>query len=263
MIFSGENLQFNIYDAVRLTRQNKSISTTKKTAHALGYRIKGRSSFYFKDRCCEVSEGDLIYIPPFVDYHQKTEFESIVAVDFDIQNAPISEVTIIHLENKELFDKLFIELSNNWNSKKAGYIYKSNSILNDIFYHIKQQLLLSSPGLSAKEKKIISSLEYIKMNYTNSEINIEDISAKSAVSATYFRRIFKELYNISPMKYIIQLRIIYAIELLHNTEYSVSDIANMVGFNDTAYFCQVFKEHTAITPNKYRDEKFSINGEHQ
>jgi AraC-like DNA-binding protein len=49
-------------------------------------------------------------------------------------------------------------------------------------------------------------------------------------------------------------RIRYAKELLQTEEYSVSDVAMLSGFNDTAYFAREFKKAVGLSPSSYRKE---------
>lgn len=54
-----------------------------------------------------------------------------------------------------------------------------------------------------------------------------------------------------PVKYLTQLRIEYAKELLITGRYSIGEIAEMCGFENVYYFSTVFKKHTGIPPSKY------------
>ena len=56
----------------------------------------------------------------------------------------------------------------------------------------------------------------------------------------------------SPMAYIHAFRIEKAGILLRNTESSIAEIAESVGFDDFSYFAKVFKQHTGVTPREYR-----------
>ena len=71
------------------------------------------------------------------------------------------------------------------------------------------------------------------------------------MSESYFRRIFLKNYGISPIKYINNLKIERAKELLTSGLYTVSDVAELSGFHDESYFSREFKKHSGKTPKEY------------
>ena len=86
----------------------------------------------------------------------------------------------------------------------------------------------------------------------NPDLSIEDIAGKSDLSAKHFRNIFKEIYEITPAKYVIEKRLEKSKELLYYSEYSINEIAEFIGFNSTIYFDRVFKKYYGNSPSNYR-----------
>ena len=74
------------------------------------------------------------------------------------------------------------------------------------------------------------------------------------LSVSRFYRIFKAGVGLTPTEYINRLRINQAKELLSNTDMSVCEIAEAVGFADQNYFGRVFKKQTGTSPKKYIKE---------
>ncbi|HOJ99253.1 MAG TPA: helix-turn-helix domain-containing protein [Termitinemataceae bacterium] len=72
------------------------------------------------------------------------------------------------------------------------------------------------------------------------------------ISEDYLSRIFKKEIGMSPWEYLIRLRISMAKKLLIQKTATISEIAEMVGFSDQAYFCRVFKKYTGRSPLSYR-----------
>ena len=72
------------------------------------------------------------------------------------------------------------------------------------------------------------------------------------MSETYFRRIFLRNFGISPIKYINNLKIDRAKDLITSGYYSISEAAEASGFHDNAYFTRKFKEATGVTPLEYK-----------
>ncbi|MBQ4150610.1 MAG: helix-turn-helix transcriptional regulator, partial [Clostridia bacterium] len=65
------------------------------------------------------------------------------------------------------------------------------------------------------------------------------------------RKIFKAEYGISPQKYIINLRIQKATELIETGDYSLKEVALLSGYNDYKYFSAEFKRLLGVSPSEY------------
>ena len=68
---------------------------------------------------------------------------------------------------------------------------------------------------------------------------------------SYFQKLFKEIHGISPKKYIIQLKINHACDLLRLERYTVTQIAELCNFSDIYFFSRQFKEYMGITPTQF------------
>jgi AraC family L-rhamnose operon transcriptional activator RhaR/AraC family L-rhamnose operon regulatory protein RhaS len=71
-------------------------------------------------------------------------------------------------------------------------------------------------------------------------------------SVNQFLRIFRQATQMSPMEYLIRLRVLKAVRLLPQDTLTVTDVAYRVGFNDSNYFSKQFKRFIGVTPYSYR-----------
>jgi len=71
------------------------------------------------------------------------------------------------------------------------------------------------------------------------------------MSEVHFRRLFKNTYRILPVKYLNILRTGRAKDLLKQSIYSITDIAEMTGYSDVYYFSKAFKKMTGTSPSEY------------
>ncbi len=92
---------------------------------------------------------------------------------------------------------------------------------------------------------------YMRENCT-SKIMLEDVAKHVYLSPTYFSRIFKQEKGESFTKYINRLRIEKSKPLLLQQNMRMSDIAQVIGFEDQSYFTKVFKNITGVSPLTYR-----------
>ena len=93
--------------------------------------------------------------------------------------------------------------------------------------------------------------EYFTEHY-NQEINIEEYALSRHVSASWFNKSFKKVVGTTPMKYILSIRIRNAQVLLETTDYNISNIASMVGYENAFYFSRLFKKQKGLSPAAYR-----------
>lgn len=86
-------------------------------------------------------------------------------------------------------------------------------------------------------------------------LSVNEISKMCNVSEIYFRKLFKEYAGISPSQFKINKKIEKAKQYLAFENKSLRETADILGFNDTAYFCRLFKEKTGLTPGEYIDRQ--------
>lgn len=110
----------------------------------------------------------------------------------------------------------------------------------------------SIKGKDVKIKELIKiSVNYIDNNFER-DISLSDISKHVFLSSSYFARIFKEEMGISPINYLLHVRINRSKELLRDTSLKIIDVAQNVGFSNQQRFNEIFKKYTKVTPLVYR-----------
>ncbi len=143
----------------------------------------------------------------------------------------------------------FERLSKEWAHNQKDSFYPAMIYLYGIFNEVKTQ----NPAANAKTPELISqAVEYIYTNYADSGLCLENISKHLGVSCVYFRKLFRECYGISPMRYINKLRIKQAKILLKSSIISVEQVALSTGFSSVFSFSRAFKSVTGYAPTQYR-----------
>jgi AraC-like DNA-binding protein/mannose-6-phosphate isomerase-like protein (cupin superfamily) len=93
---------------------------------------------------------------------------------------------------------------------------------------------------------------YIEQNFVR-DLSLAELAQLVHVSPFHLGHLFKEECGQAPIQYLIQCRIEEAKRLLRGSGYSMSDIAEAVGYPNPNYFNQIFKKMVGISPGKYRD----------
>ncbi|MFH1338396.1 MAG: response regulator [Candidatus Omnitrophota bacterium] len=104
--------------------------------------------------------------------------------------------------------------------------------------------------------KIGKAKEYIERNL-NKSLHLRDVAQMSYLSPKYFSRLFKEKTGKGFNEFRVGLRIEAAKELLRKHNYSISQIAYAVGYQNPDSFMKMFKKITGLTPSQYRQRKHS------
>lgn len=92
---------------------------------------------------------------------------------------------------------------------------------------------------------------YLEQHYAEN-LSLEQLAHRFKVSSSYLSHLFKQETKFSPIQYLNRRRIGEAQSLLMTTNYSITQIALLVGYENTNYFSTVFSKMSGITPTQYR-----------
>jgi len=117
------------------------------------------------------------------------------------------------------------------------------------------RLLLSTeqPGNSNHAQIVEDIRSYLKKNYTQ-KISIEAVAEHVGLSKSYISILFRQSAGVTILGYLVKLRMEQAKYLLRTTTLKGYEIANQVGYEDYAYFSNLFKDYTGYKPNEFRKE---------
>jgi signal transduction histidine kinase/ligand-binding sensor domain-containing protein/DNA-binding response OmpR family regulator len=93
--------------------------------------------------------------------------------------------------------------------------------------------------------------EKILANITNTEYSVEELSRDLGYSRAQFFRKFKSEFEMAPSVYIRRVRLTYAMELLKQNQYRISEVAFMSGFSDPNHFSKLFAKEFNCTPTEF------------
>ena len=98
------------------------------------------------------------------------------------------------------------------------------------------------------------AVSFIAENYTDSELSLNSVAERFAVSPSYLSRLIKQNTGLTFSDYITQLRIEQAkVLLLSGKAYMIYEVANWVGYSSQHYFSRIFKEYTGLSPREFRE----------
>lgn len=250
----------HIYCVIKSIMKHGHIPLKKSGRHSdcFVFVINGTTRYSFEHYNITVKPGEILYLAKGSIYSMDilSDKYEVIFADFDFDLAcnayPAFKSEIFCRQNSTRIHNTFELLYDSWGEKKAGYRTYCMSALYNILYNILSEQ--SSKYHSKKSYLLIKrSVDYIKSNYNRPDLSIEYAARCSEISPVHFRRIFKEIYMTSPIKYVNTLRIERAKELLtYDSINSVSHIAELCGYSDVYYFSKIFKSQTDMSPTAYR-----------
>lgn len=94
--------------------------------------------------------------------------------------------------------------------------------------------------------------QYIEQNISR-PFSLKELSQRFHYSDNYIIMLFKARYGMTPNRYYLRKKTDTACLYLRNTNRSIKDISEELGFADQHYFCNVFRKIKQMTPKQYRD----------
>lgn len=188
----------------------------------------------------EVTPKELCFIPPGLlhrcDFSGLLQVINIPKDEPELKNhVLLSYPLIVAIRDQitQLVELIQTELKQNPESRSVHHLYS--------YLYSKLMGNCASP-----------SIRYISEFY-HLPITISQLAKIESYNATYYSDWFKQQTGFSPSIYLRYIRINRAKELLEGMNYSVMDIAIMVGYSSNATFTRAFHNITGMTPKAYRE----------
>ena len=140
-------------------------------------------------------------------------------------------------------------------NKLEHYLLQGNCMFLELLINISREfvtyLLSDSSIKTLKSQKIIQDLLSFFNEYYYKKITSNFLEIQYNCNFDYINRVFKETTGKTIFVYLNELRISQAKLLFNTGSFKVSEVSEKVGFQDSYYFCKVFKKYTGVTPSNY------------
>ena len=105
-----------------------------------------------------------------------------------------------------------------------------------------------------EDKLILQAQQWLEANFS-ADFLLEEVADKIGLGLRSFMRRFKKATGDTPLNYLQRIRVETAKELLEHSAMSVDEISYRVGYEDTSFFCRLFKRNTNSTPSEFRSNR--------
>ncbi len=229
--------------------------------HQILFCAGGCGFLLYSEKEVKIDAGDLFFLPKDIPHTyypcggswdvRWTAFEGSICDEILVRfgmTAPIVIKSTDTVSMEKIFDKMVIAQENDilyCDYTCSGLIYD---------YLIEFHRLMDSSADSAKSRQMSALLPVLRFMHDNfrSDISMTGLSEIMGVTPQHFCRVFGKAMNISPNKFLTQIRLDEAKRLLTEKDASVSEAAAGSGFRDSVYFSTVFRKYEGMSPSAYK-----------
>ena len=233
----------------------------------LFYVVDGKGEFNIQGQRFPVKPNDFVIINPQVEHTElSSPDEPLEYIVLGINGLSFSNLTPVSEgghpfsffnlrdEQKDILRYLNAILQEA-TSQSMSYELVCHNLLEILLIKIlRHQHFDLEVGKQSKATKDISFIKHYLETYYHESIQLEDLASMTHLSRFYISHSFKKEIGMSPMEYLIDIRIKESKILLRTTNYSISQVADIVGFTTPTYFSKQFRKSTGISPTDYREQ---------
>ena len=137
------------------------------------------------------------------------------------------------------------------NPERKNYMAALKEVLNMLLFLHGE--VFAEKDSSRKGNSLESVKKYIERHFQD-DLNLKRLGRRFFMSPEHLCRRFKAVYGISPLKFAVELKISAAKNMLINSEQSIKEISNTLGFSDVYAFSKSFRKNAGVPPGKYRND---------
>ena len=233
----------------------------------LFYVVDGKGEFNIQGQRFPVKANDFVIINPQVEHTElSSPDEPLEYIVLGINGLSFSNLTPVSEgghpfsffnlrdEQKDIL-RYLNAMVQEATSQQMSYELVCHNLLEILLIKIlRHQHFDLEVGKQSKATKDISFIKHYLETYYHESIQLEDLASMTHLSRFYISHSFKKEIGMSPMEYLIDIRITESKILLRTTNYSISQVADIVGFTTPTYFSKQFRKSTGISPTDYREQ---------
>ena len=234
----------------------------------LFFIVSGKGQFLIQDQIFPVDVNNLVIINPNVlhteDSLNAQPLEYIVlgigGIELATSENSNGQFCILdHFESVEISSCLR-NILREMELKNTGYEDICQAYMEILIIRLMRNTALTvqaKPHVVSGNRQCAAVKRYIDLHFKES-LTLEQLSDEAHMNKYYLSHAFKREYGISPINYMISRRIDESKYLLAETDLSMSQIAQVLGFSSLSYFSQVFRKSQQVSPMEFRQSSKSV-----
>lgn len=244
---------------------NTSGFLTTNVWHALYFVQNGTGAFTIRNKTYDLQAGDLFFVTPNEPVKYDSDADNpiqyywfAIYADFAEEVSHILGFTeddpVHHTKKPQKITKIFEKILEAKTTSAETYFAALSALMQILALEFSNVTYIeNTSGHKAFAENV---KQQIDLNYTNPDFHIEAVAQMLYVSHAHMSRVFKKIIGISPVKYLIEVRLNHAAKLLKEPGYNVKNLCEECGFSDEAHFMKSFKKKFGVTVNEYKKELY-------
>lgn len=226
--------------------------------HLIDYVVRGRGYVIHNGKTYEVEEGDLIYLRKGISVDYGTDKNEPYEKLWLSSDGPLIDAFAeCYLAGKDMV----IRKGSGEPFQKLMDIFASDDGDEQRSMHVMMDLFMALAGRSEPEASVIGEhaglapkLKHYIDTHVGERFTLDDMAERFHLSKRQLIRIFKAKYGEPPGAYHCRTRLVAASRYLAETEYTVGEIAALLGYCDQSFFSTAFKKQFGMYPLAWRSK---------
>ncbi len=215
----------------------------------IAYYYYGTGVNIIGDERYPIEPGVILCQPPGIPHSEQSKdgYMNIFLTLRDFSDLGVKVPCFKDTVNKDFYH-LLLQLYHVFHGKPTNWTRISECILDTLYEYMVswKKETRKSPLVESFERKLVS-------NISSRTFNLGHAFKDMPMSVDHFRRLFQKETGRTPVKYLTELRINYAKQLLENRHNLIKDVACLAGYEDSYYFSRVFKKTTGKSPEEWKE----------
>jgi len=231
------------------------VNETGSIFHRIYFIHDGVAVYEDNTQKLNLEKGYVYIFPTYKPYSiTQNPDKPLKCLYFHITIAPIILNQIISFNLKDNFPAFHLYKAMEYIVVNRNGYKNENILIQEIFHSLLYLISLKEKFEILNDSALEKVTDYIHLNYMEDLTN-DYLAGISGYNTSYFIRLFKKTFGITPQKYLLNYRIIEAIRLIRGN-FSVAVASTMVGYCDVKAFCRAFKRIKGVPPSEYKKSQF-------
>jgi AraC-like DNA-binding protein len=240
-----------------------SLRTARRPLLEFLFVTAGRFTLDVGGRQREIAAGDLAVINAHLGNHGELRegVDRYACVSFsvarvaqfdDLAGRPLFEVA--SLGDRQLVQNQYHRVAAQYYAPRGTVqAFRLKAAVLELLCALSEEAQRHASG-GAGSTGVLPALEFLSDHHAEPGLTLGRVAHAARVSGPHLCRLMKAQTGLSPMRYLEEIRVKRAADLLHRTDLDIKRVSHTVGYRDQLYFSRVFRKRMGLSPTEYRTQ---------
>ena len=226
----------------------RTLEVRRRGTNSFLYILEGSCTYSYSGGSFSLEPGSVVYLPYGSSHHLDIHSEEIAFFRIDFHLTVGEEIV--------LFSNVPLKMCHTATEESMAAVQTLMEHCQFVHNSIRKTELmctifrtLTGSSSSARRQRLSPAIGYLREKLTE-KVDCSGLAKACNLSSAQFYNLFHEEYGMSPLEYRDSLLMDRALLLLRDGSFSVTEVAEMLGFESVSYFSRFFKKHHGVPPSK-------------